>query len=460
MAVGRARLYPERVLRALLAVGFATLVLAPAAAADDWLPHPADATWTYEWTDSVYSPAPTKEKVTVKEQTARSFVLAWTTLEQGNPPEAVLSLGEIEFQETNAGLVNTDWASTPPPARFPILCAEATGCPNSLASTLYNLIWGTRAPVLAAPLLKGTSWTSTGGARGDVTSSSDYVGVERVSVPAFPQPVLAAKVRSEVTQAGALGDPYGTGVRYVWWVYGVGPVKIVFEHAGSDAAVTTSVLVSTNQAPKPPPPDARYFPLVKGATTKFRWTNTKHLKTPSVQQFTVDEVLNGSARISVKHLSGPIRVAGAYGFTARGDGVTNIWAATRSASLNRFPPLGPRSLPPAKRRRFVTPFDLLIYGFNPVLPPYATSGSTWAAKVPSRDYSVFGVTGTTRVLGIRTVRTPAGSFRALAVQSKLTQRGFRFGSGTRTSYFAPDRGLVKLVFRHGDGSVSTVDLVR
>ena len=446
--------------RLLLAVGLAALALAPAASADDWLPHPADATWTYEWTDSVHSKVPTKEKVTVKEQTGNSFVLAWTTLEQGNAPQAVVSLGNIAFQETTAGLVNTDWASTPPPATFPILCPEATGCQNSLASTYYNVIWGTRAPVLAAPLLKGASWTSTGGARGDVTSSSDYLGVERVSVPAFPAPVLAAKVRSEITQAGALGDPYGTGVRFVWWVYGVGPVKVVFEHAGSDAAVTTSVLVSTNQTAKPPPPDVRYFPLVKGATSKFRWTNTKHLKKASVQQFTVDEVLNGSARVSVKHLSGPIRVAGAYGFTARGDGVTNIWAATRSASLTSFPPLGPRTLPPDKRRRFITPFDLLIYGFNPVLPAYATTGSSWSAKVPSRDYSVFGVTGTTRVLGLRNVRTPAGSFRALAVQSKLSQRGFRFGSGTRTSYFAPDKGLVKLVFRHGDGSVSTVDLVR
>jgi hypothetical protein len=444
----------------IVALVVAALAFAPAALADDWLPHPADATWTYEWTDSVYSPTPTKEKVTVKEQSGRTFVLNWTTLELGNPPEAQVSLGNIAFQETTAGLVNTDWQSTPPPPSFPILCGEATGCQNSLAGTYYNLIWGTRAPVLTAPLLRTASWISTGGARGDVTSSSDYLGLERVSVPAFPQPVLAAKVRSEVTQAGAVGDPYGSGVRFVWWVYGVGPVKIVFEHAGGDAPVTTSVLVSTNQVAKPPPSDVQFFPFVKGATAKYSWTNTKHMKKASVQQVTVDEVVNASARLSVKHLSGPIRVAGAYGFTARGDGVTNIWAATRSASLSQFPALGPRSLPASKRRRFATPLDLLVYGFNPILPAYPAAGGTWAAKVPSRDFSTFGVTGSTRVLGFRTVKTPAGTFRALAVQSSLAQRGFRFGSGTRTTYFAPDRGLVKLVFRHGDGSVSTVQLVR
>ena len=89
-----------------------------------------------------------------------------------------------------------------------------------------------------------------------------------------------------MTQAGAIGDPYGSGIRTVWWVYGVGPVKVVFEHAGGDAPIATSVLVSTNQTPKAPPPDGRYFPLVKGAKLKYSWTNTKHLKKASVQEVT------------------------------------------------------------------------------------------------------------------------------------------------------------------------------
>ncbi len=55
---------------------------------------------------------------------------------------------------------------------------------------------------------------------------------------------------------------------------------------------------------------------------------------------------------------------------------------------------------------------------------------------------------------------PAGTFRALAVQTTLTQPGFPFGSGTRTTWFAPGVGLVKLVFRHGDGSVSQVELLK
>jgi hypothetical protein len=459
--VERATLRRMRRAAALAAVAGACLAFAAPAAADDWLPHAADASWTYEWTDSVYNTTPTREKVTVKEQRGRSFVLQWTTLEQGNAPEAPISVGTVSFQETTAGLINTDWSSTPPPPAFPILCAAVTQCNNSLASTYYAIIWGTRGPALAAPLLSGTSWTSTGGAQGDVTSTSDYVGVERVSVPAFPSPVLAAKVRSEVTQAGAIGDPYGSGVRTVWWVYGVGPVKVVFQHGGSDAPVSTYTLVTTNQVAKPPPPDERYFPLRKGQRSTYRWTNTKHLQKASVQQVTTDEVLNGSARFSVKHVSGPIRVAGAYGFTMRGDGATNIWAVTQSASLAPFPQLGPRFLRKDRRRRFTTPIDLMIYGFNPVIPGYPVRGTVWKSSTTSRDYSIFGVSGSTRILGTRTLKVGRRTYeKVLVVHSKLVQKGFPFGSGTRTSYFAPGRGLVKLVFRHGDRSVSTVQLVR
>jgi hypothetical protein len=91
---------------------------------------------------------------------------------------------------------------------------------------------------------------------------------------------------------------------------------------------------------------------------------------------------------------------------------------------------------------------------------YGKPGESWSAIKPSRDYSVFGVTGTTTVLGLQTVTVPAGKYKALAVRSTLSQLGFPFGSGTRTSYFADGVGLVKLVFRHGDGSTSTVELLK
>ena len=439
----------------------AALVAAGPATAGGWLPHAADATWTYQWTDSVYNTTPTNEKVTVKSTTGSSFTLAWTTADQSNPPEAPQSIGTVSFQETSGGLVNTDWSSNPPPSAFPVLCASLASCGNSLASSMYNVIWGARAPVLTEPLLQGTSWNATGAAQNDVSSQNDYAGVESITVPAFPSAVMAAKIRSQITQAGALGDPYGSGVRTTWWVYGVGPVKIVFQHAGgAGAPVTTAVLQSTNQTAAAPPPDPSYFPLQVGLKGTYSWKNARYFKKPEIEKFSIDQAANGTAIAKFQSTSGPMKVAGAYQFTTRLDGVTSVSSATKAASLAKLPPLGPRSLPVSKRRHFFTPFDLMTYGFNPVLPAYPAPGATWASDPASRDFDVYGVTGTSRVVGIQKVTVPKGTYQALVVTSSLSQAGFPFGSGTRTMWFAPDRGLVKLQFRHGDGSVSVVELIK
>src|SRR5215831_2437000 len=78
----------------------AVLVCAPVAGADEWLPHSTDATWTYEWKDSSYSPTPTKEKFTVKNNAGSMFTLAWTTDGLDNSPDAVTSSGTVRLQET------------------------------------------------------------------------------------------------------------------------------------------------------------------------------------------------------------------------------------------------------------------------------------------------------------------------------------------------------------------------
>ena len=432
------------------------------ARADGWLPHSSDATWTYQWTDSAFNTTPTNEVVTVKSTAGSSFTLAWTTDGANNPDGALQSSGSVSFQQTNHGIDNTDWNSTQPPASFPILCSSSgPSCGNSLASAYYNVIWGSRYPVLFEPLLQGTSWSTTGGAANDVSSANDYMGTQQITVPAFPQPVTAAVVRSQITQAGAIGDPYGSGVRTTWWVYGVGPVKVVFQHAGgTSASVTTVELQSTNQAAAAPPVDTQYFPLQLGQSGAYRWTNPKYLKQPEVESYSVDQAANGTAIVKVSSVIGPLKVAGAYQFTIRSDGVTNVASAVKAASLAKFPPLGPSSLPAAKRRHFFTPFDLMTFGFNPVLPAYPAVGATWASDPNSRDFSVYGVTGSTRIVGVQKVTVPAGTFQALVVTSTLRQPGFPFGSGVRTCWFAPNKGLVKLVFHHGDGSVSTVQLVR
>jgi hypothetical protein len=236
---------------------------------------------------------------------------------------------------------------------------------------------------------------------------------------------------------------------------------MTFQHAGgSTAPVTTAVLESTNQVPKAPPDDANYFPLEKGRSLTYSWRNSRYMQKPSVQQFVVDSAAAASARFTVKSHSGPLKVAGSYGFSTRTGGVTNLWGDTQVATRVKFPAVGPSSLPQATRRRLFTPFDLMTFGFNPLLPAYGNVGSSWGSSETTQDWLNYGVAGSTTITGLQTVKVKAGTFRALVVRSTLKQPGFRFGSGTRTCWFAPDVGLVKLVFRHGDGSVSTAELVR
>jgi hypothetical protein len=450
------------------------LIAAPAGA-DDWLPHPAGATWSYAWSDSAYNPSGTTENVVVQKQAGTSFTLAWADSADKPPDASATSLscagtlssaglttpdiGVMTFKDSGAGLLNTDWNSCPPPIDAPILCVSPSGCPNSLSSALYNLIWGNRVPVLSEPLLQGLSWNATGGAQNDVSSTSFYLGLQSVKVPAFPTGVTAAVVRTNIVQVGALGDPYGTGTRTTWWVDGVGPVKIVFAHAGGGGLysygrppVTNVNLLATNLKPVAPRPDQDYFPLVVGKKGTYRWTNKKHLRQPEVETVSVAAASNRSARIAVTSVSGPIRAAGQYLFSARLDGITNISGSVSAATLVKFPSLG-------HGRHFFTPLDLMTFGFNPMLPAYPVPGTAWRSG-NARDFQTYGVTGSTRIIGVHRVHVPAGTFQALEVQSVLTQRGHRFGSGVRTMWFGAGRGLVKLVFKHRDGSTSLVQLLK
>jgi hypothetical protein len=433
------------------------LVLAPSALADDWLPHPANAQWQYDFRDSTYDPSGTIENVVVQQQTGSSFILAWADFAE-QPPSASSTptctqnsdLGTVSFQDSSEGLISTNWNSCPPPPNMPVLCATTANCANSLSSTLYDLIWGNRVPVLSEPLLQGNTWNATGGGSNEVSSTSQYLGLRLVKVPAFPKGVLAAVVRSNLALSGTPGDDYGSGVRTTYWVRGVGPVLILFDHV--DGSVTNAALLQTNLGPAATVPDQNYFPLKQGLTGRYKWTNTKHLKQPEIERITVAAVANGTARLTAQSVSGPMRVDGQYGFSLRLDGLRNIWGSASAATLAKFPRLG-------HGRHFFTPLDLMTFGFNPVLPAYPKGGQSWKSG-NARDRSVYGVTGKTRIIGVRRVHVPAGTFRALEVQSTLTQRHFAFGSGVRTEWFAAGRGLVKLVFKHRDGSTSVVQLLK
>src|SRR5207247_4123664 len=131
-----------------------------------------------------------------------------------------------------------------------------------------------------------------------------------------------------------------------------------------------------------------------------------------------------------KSVTARINMTGAYGFTLRTDGVTALWARTRAATTAKLPALGPKALPKTKRRHFFTPYDLMTFGFNPLIPAYPDAGQSWQGLTTGRDFSVYGVTGTTTVDGIESVKVAAGTYDdAVKVESDLTQDGFTAGSG-------------------------------
>ena len=136
------------------------------------------------------------------------------------------------------------------------------------------------------------------------------------------------------------------------------------------------------------PSDENLLPLNRGDKGTLRWRNSKWMKAWSTQSYEVSDVVNSTSRVDVKHVSGPLRVAAAYALASRLSGVTLLSGSSQSAG-GKFPKLG-------KSRRFTTPFDLMVYGFNPV-DPRARAPSPARPGVPRarrRDYSIFGVTGT------------------------------------------------------------------
>ena len=409
------------------------LAFAPAAAqaaelqdtGAQWLPRSDGAEWVYAWSNSTYSPTPRLERYQLAGRDGTWFRVSWQ--EFGLGADQLPTAGSADFSQTEAGLVNVNYQSTTPPLQFPPLCAAAAQCGNSLAGSYFLAIWGSRSPALVEPLVRGARWTSVGGASNEVSGTNRYRGRERVVVPAFPAGIQAAKVESVVTQTGALGDPFGSGVRTVWWVYGVGPVRIVFRHTGGGTSLAE--LQSTTLPPRALPSDRNLMPLAQGVRATFRWRNDKHMRRWSVQRVRVVRTLNNSSRVEVRDLSGPIDVRATYVLASRVSGLMGLTTAFRRAVTSAaLPRLGPRGGAEG-RRRFLTPFDLMTYGFNPVLPGYDGSRRVWRSSRTSRDWQVYGVTGVTRLIGRRKIRTPAGRYRARRVRSTLRQRGFSSAAG-------------------------------
>ena len=299
-------------------------------------------------TNTVYNPTPTNENGHGQgAPSGHAFTLAWTTKDRGTRRTRLEHRHGLAPGDEPRRRRITDWSPPPPPANFPILCASTDSCGEQpRSSTLLQHHLGQPRPGPRRAAHRGATWTATGGATNDVAATSTYVGHgEGDGARRSRAPSLRAKVAASITQAGALGDPYGSGVRTIWWVYGVGPVKIEFQHAGgSSAPVTTSVLQTTNLKAKPLPPRPDYFPLEKGRKGDVQLDERE-----APEEAAGREVRRRPGRERLRALQRQAACPGRSAAPAptasrtRPDGVTSISGdRRRRPSLAKFPPLGPK----------------------------------------------------------------------------------------------------------------------
>ena len=344
------------------------------------------------------TPTPTNEKVTVKatKGTVHARLDDAATRATADAPD---SAGTVSFQETSAGSSTRTGRATRRRRRSRSSARPPTQCGNSLASTSTTSSGAAASPVLAEPLLERHDVDDAPAARRTTSRARRGTSARRTSpCPRSRPPSRRRRCAREITQAGALGDPYGSGVRTVWWVYGVGPVKIDFEHAGGAARRSRRRCSRrTNQTPLPPPADADYFPLDKGSTSTLPLDEHEAHEEACGAGLHVDAGREQHrARVTVKSVSGPIKVAGAYGFTTRRGRRHEPLGRRRSRRRSRkFPALGPSALPKNRAAPFlhaVRPDGLRLQPCHPRRTP--TSGTSWSAKrAEPRLSTIFGVTG-------------------------------------------------------------------
>ena len=180
-----------------------------------------------------------------------------------------------------------------------------------------------------------------------------------------------------------------------------------------------------------------------------------------MQRFDVAQVVNNTSRVDVKQVSRADHRRGHVLLLDAADRRDAASASAKAATRARLPAARAAAGTAGRAAAFFTPYDLMVYGFGPVVPICAHRRVVVALLARQRRLEDLRRQRRHATM-LRThqacARRPAAS-DAVEVRSTLHQAGFRFGSGTRTSWFAPGKGLVKLVFRTGDGSVSTVQRV-
>ena len=196
-----------------------------------------------------------------------------------NPPDAVSSTGKVDFQETDQGIVNTDWTSNPPPPHLPDPLRVSCIVRQRLASTLLQRHLGLAEPGARRAAAEGRRVGRTPAARRTTSRARRCTSAtRRSSVPAFPRP---SSPPSRAADHAGRSARRSVRQRHAHDLVGLrrrareGRVR---PRRRRQRARDDVVLRVTNLTPLPTPSNIDYFPLGKGRTMTYRWTNTKHLQ--------------------------------------------------------------------------------------------------------------------------------------------------------------------------------------
>ncbi len=180
-----------------------------------------------------------------------------------------------------------------------------------------------------------------------------------------------------------------------------------------------------------------YFPLQVGNRWVYSWTNSVYAPSPIVETVVVTGQVDSQYALHADHS----QADGQLGISA-GSGYQWMW--------DRMHAQNPLPLPLYMLPRYLyVPANLFPVSFQ--------VGDVWSG---TGWYGEAVYTGTTTaVISTATVSASGHTYTNCLQTHTVITGPHPFGSGTRDAWFAPDIGLVKLVYNHDDGSVTRADLL-
>lgn len=181
-----------------------------------------------------------------------------------------------------------------------------------------------------------------------------------------------------------------------------------------------------------------YFPLRVGNQWVYSWTNNIYARIPIIENLVITEETSSLYTIRAQHsgAEGEFRITTTSGYQ------WHWWHG--SQGVNPFP------IP-----MYLIPYYLRVPAN--LFPASFQVGDSWTG---TDSYGGTIYTGTTTVVTDTATVLAGGHIytNCLYIHTVITGP-HSFGAGTRDAWFAPDVGLVKLVYNHNDGSATRAELL-